>query len=105
MPELFSAHLRTSSENYVSWSSVFPTGSVPLKSARSYLVNLGEEKSVEVYDLNLQAMTLRQRARLLSFLAQKFGEPVYAVEAEIERKGFPIRASDVVVTIDVRAFA
>lgn len=103
MPENFSAHLRSSSANYETWLAVFPRGEVPLLSPVSGVTQIGEEKCVEVYLLNLRAMTLGQRARLLAWLGQKSGKPIYQIEAEIESHGFAIRASDVIVTVDMRA--
>src|SRR5258708_17291838 len=103
MPEMWSAILNPHGPNYQTWRDIFWANSVPLKSAASFKAELGAEKDVEVYWLNLQAMTLRQRARLLGGLAQKFDKPVYEVEADIARNGFPIRAADVIVSISMRA--
>ncbi len=47
---------------------------------------------------------LGQRSRLLGQIAQRFGVPIYEVEAEIAKSGFPIRAADVLVSFDMRAF-
>ena len=108
--ELWSAILNPRGPNYQSWKEVLGSERVPLKSARSVMADLDgdarmvKETNVEVYLVDLQAMTLKQRARLVGFLAQKFGAPVYEVEAEINRVGFPIRAADVIVSFDLRAF-
>jgi hypothetical protein len=104
MPELWSAILNSSGPNYDTWFPVFGEHRVPLIAPQAIKANLGEERDVEVYLLNLRAMTLGQRARLLAAMAQKFRVPVYEVEQEIERSGFPIRAVDVIVTFDTRAF-
>ena len=77
---------------------------VPLKSAASGKTALGPEQDVEVYLLDIPALTLPQRARLLSWVAAKFGAPIHEVEAEITKSGFPIRAVDVIVSFDLRAF-
>jgi hypothetical protein len=102
---LYRAILNPSGPNYATWKEIFGANPVPLQSCHSVKANLGEENNVEVYLLNLQAMTLNQRAGLLAIIAQKFKVPVFEVEAEIEKTGFPIRAVDVVVSFDVRAFA
>lgn len=99
-----SAILNPSSPNYQSWHAIFGESLVPLKSPTSVRAELGAEKDVEVYLLNLAAMTLRVRARLLHALAQKFGVPVYEVEADIAKNGMPIRAADVIVSVSLRAF-
>lgn len=51
--------------------------------------------------LNLRALTLRQKSNLLHSIAQRFGAPIYEVEREINAKGFPIRAADVIVNYPV----
>ena len=45
-----------------------------------------------------------QRARLIDFIAQKFGVARATAQAEIETSGFLIRAADVVVAFDHRFF-
>lgn len=104
MPELYSAILNPSGPNYASWYAIFGDSQVPLKSPTSARAELGAEKDVEVYLLNLAAMTLRVRARLLGTLAQKCGEPVYKVEQELKQTGLPIRSQDVIVSVSLRAF-
>jgi hypothetical protein len=96
--------LNPSGPNYEAWTKVFDGSRVPLKSSASVKADLGAEKDVEVYLLDLSAMPLGVRARLVTAVAAKFGVPVYEVEAEIKKVGFPIRAADVIVSFDVRAF-
>jgi hypothetical protein len=102
--ELYSAILSPSGPNYSSWHEVLGSDRVPLKSSASVKADFGPEKNVEAYFLDLGALTLPQRARLLAMLARKFKAPIYEVEAEITNAGFPIRAVDVIVRFDVRAF-
>jgi hypothetical protein len=104
MPELFSAILRPSTPNYDTWLKLLGSNQVPLKSAKSVKAEIGGEKGVEVYLINLAAMTLKQRSVLLGFISRNFGVPVYEVEKEIAHKGFPIRAEDVIVSYSLRAF-
>jgi len=104
MPELWSATLNPMGPNYEAWFRILGDGKVPLVSSQSTKTQLGVESAVEVYLLNLRALTLMQRARLVGAIALKFGTPVYQVEAEIAKAGFPIRAVDVIVSYDVRAF-
>lgn len=103
--ELWSAILNPSGPNYHTWLDTLGGNRVPLKSSASIKADLGgKEKDVEVYLLNLAALTLDQRARLLGRMAKTFGVPIYEVEAELNRSGFPIRAADVIVSFDMRAF-
>jgi hypothetical protein len=104
MPELWTCILNSSSANYETWHRIFGEDRVPLQSSRPVRAQLGSETDVEAYMLNLNAMTLRQRANLLSSLAQKFKCPISEIEAELQQRGFPIRAVDVVVSYDMRAF-
>jgi len=110
MPELWSAILNPRGPNYANWLEILGNTRVPLRSPTSVKAELGgddrfhSEKDVECYLLNVGALTLSQRARLVGFLAKKFGTPIYEIEAEINRVGFPIRAADVLVAIDARAF-
>ena len=109
--ELWSAILNPRGPNYATWKYVLDSERVPLKSPHPVTAELGgnarvvAEGNVEVYLLDLHAMTLAQRARLVGFIANKFDAPIYEVEAEIAAKGFPIRAVDVIVSFDMRAFA
>jgi hypothetical protein len=104
MPAFSRAILDPRGPNYQDWFRIFGHNSVPLISPEKKLATLGEEKDIEVYLLNLRGMTLNQRARLLGFIANKFNEPIFTVQKEIERDGFPIRANDVILSYDMRAF-
>lgn len=101
--ELWSATLNPDGPNYQHWHSVLGSDRVPLESPTSMKVRLGSELDVEVYMLKLSALTLKQRASLIGFIARKFSAPIYEVEAEITKAGFPIRAADVIVSISMRA--
>ena len=101
--ELWSAILNPRGPNYETWRKVLGSDKVPLKCSVPTKMELGEEKDVEVYLLNLAAMTLKQRARLLGFVSRTFDVPIYELEKEIAEKGFPIRAADVIVSISARA--
>jgi len=103
MPELFSAILNPAGPNYERLREIFGSQNVPLKSPYSALAHLGPEKDVEVYMLDLRALTLGQRARLLMVVSEKTGVPASVIEADIEPRGFPIRAADVIVSISMRA--
>lgn len=105
MPDLYRCTLNPSGPNFDSWKEVFSTHlTIPLKSAYPITADFGDgEKNVEVYLLNLDAMTFKQRARLFGAMARKFQATVAEVERAIREDGFPIRAVDVIVEISMRA--
>ena len=101
--ELFRATLNPEGPNYETWRQIFHRD-VPLQSPVPVMATLGENERVEVYLLQLQALTLGQRSKLLTIVAQKFGVPVYEVEKQFRTRGFPIRATDVHIAVYERAF-
>lgn len=103
MPELWTATLDSRGPHYEQWLRVFGCSPVPLMSPRWQLADLPDEKRVQVYQLNLRAMTLAQRARLLGEISASTGEPIFAIEAGIQRAGYPIRMADVRVSYTMRA--
>lgn len=104
MPELYKAILNPQSPRYDDWVRILGQDAVPLKSPRSYVADLGEEADVEVYALDVEALSVGQCARLVDWIAEKFGvAPQLAVQA-INGLGFPVRAADVIVSFDLRAF-
>lgn len=102
--EMWSAILNPSGPNYNTWHDILGGDKVPLKSSASVKAELGLEKDVEVFMLDLAALPLGVRARLVGRIAATFGVPVYEFEAELKRSGFPIRAADVIVSFSTRAF-
>lgn len=103
MPDLYSAILNPSGPNYERLRECFGSAKVPLKSPHSCLAQLGREKDVEVYMLDLRALTLGQRAKLLGKVAAASGVSISTVENIASRDGFPIRAEDLIVSISLRA--
>jgi hypothetical protein len=108
--DLYSATLNPRGPNYRTWRELLGSDSVPLKSPASQLADFGPpenlaEKNVEVYLLDIKALTLRQRHKLLLWNSQKFGKPIYEINYQLETAGFPIRAADVLLIFDRRAFA
>jgi hypothetical protein len=102
--ELWQAILKPGGPHYAEWFEIFGESRVPLESCKPQMATLGDEKNIEVYKLNLSAMTLEQRARLLGSISKRFQVPIYELEAEIAKVGFPIRAADLIVSYDMRAF-
>ena len=101
--ELWHAILNPSGPNYERLKPIFGDNRVPLKSPRSVNAQLGPEKDVPVYMLDLSALPLNQRSRLLSMIAQKSGVSISVVEQVMQTEGFPIREADVIVSFDMRA--
>jgi hypothetical protein len=93
----FHAILDPRGPNYAEWSRIFGNGTVPLASPELSYADLDDEKNIPVYRLNLRAMPLIQRARLLGFFANKLGVPIFEVQRVTEKYGFPIRAADVIL--------
>jgi len=102
--ELWYASLDKSSPRYADWFHVLGTDRVPLRSPSSGRSKLGEE-TAEVYLLDWPNLDKQQKSRLLGFLAKKFSADQKEIQADLDRDGhFPIRAADVYVCFDMRAF-
>lgn len=104
MPESFKAVLHPQSPRYDDWLRVLRQDEVPLKSPRSFFANLGEEADVEVYSLNVEGLTTEQRSRLVNWVSEKFGVAPAMVNEQLEGIGFPVRAVDVTIAMEMRAF-
>lgn len=102
-PELWSAILNPSGPNFERLKGIFACDRIPLQSPRSRKADLGEEKGVSVYMLNLNALPLAARARVIDLVARKSGAPMRLVEEVMQREGFPIREADVIVSFDMRS--
>jgi hypothetical protein len=104
MPGLYHAILNPAGPNFEQWRYVLGTHrEVPLESPRPFTAELEGEGKVECYRLDFWALALGQKARLLGFIANKSGVTIGEVEREIKNRGFPIRASDVILEISTRA--
>jgi len=103
---LWTATLNRSSPRYATWSRILGSDEVPLRSPRSQMAILGEaEEHAEVYLLDALHLAPGQRERLEAWIAKKYGVSIAEARAETEAKGhFPIRAEDVDVAYDMRAF-
>ncbi|MFW6136424.1 MAG: hypothetical protein ACOC7N_06345 [Chloroflexota bacterium] len=83
------------------WRRVFgqPDGDhpeVPIVSLIPILVQVPRHKDLQrAYQLDLNAITTRQRARLVQALAERFGLSATDVAASIDQVGVPILARDV----------
>ncbi len=101
---LYSAILDPSGPNFEEWNTVLASHRVPLESPETRLLSLDGEKDVEVYMIALKALTLRQRANLSAQIARKSRQTIDDVENVLAIYGMPIRAADVIVSFDMRAF-
>lgn len=101
--KLWWAKLNSHSPRYQDWLRILGSDEVPLKSPGSSQTRLGEE-SDEVHLLDWENLSEPVKERLVAFLATKFKALNTEVRAELEKNGMPIRASDVTVFYDVRAF-
>lgn len=104
MSELFSAILNPSGPNFEEWNTVLASHRVPLESPETRLITLDGEKDVEVYMVALKALKLRQRANLTAQIARKSRTTIDEVENVLAIYGMPIRAADVIVNLNMRAF-
>jgi hypothetical protein len=96
--------LDAGSARYPKWRQILGCDEVPLVAPGSTYADLGPEKGVEVYLLDTKALTRDQRERLVNWICAAFLESHEEVERELDRVGFPIRATDAYVTFDMRAF-
>ena len=101
---LWDAILSSSSPRFQDWQKILGSVQVPITSPKSFRTNLGPEQGVEVYMLDLERLDFKQRERLKQFVSEKFGIRLRDVEQVLEHDGFPIRAEDVIVSYDLRAF-
>jgi hypothetical protein len=109
MNRLWWATLDPTSPRYETWRAILGSQQIPLKSPAPAKADLGQpkvkEKNVQVYQLDAQALTEEQRDRLIAFCCEKFKVPDREVIETVARDGFPVRAEDVIVAFDMRAFA
>ena len=104
MRELWWASLNQQSPRYRDWYGILEDDRVPLLSPFSASAKLGEE-ICEVYALDWQNLDEAQSTRLLDFLAHKFNASQDEIAKDLDRDGhMPIRAADVTVCYDMRAF-
>jgi hypothetical protein len=103
--KLWWAKLNTSSPRYREWYGILDSDDVPLIQPQSTLADLGPEKDVEIYALDWQNLDEGQSERLLTCLSRKFGADSEVIQHDLDRDGhLPIRAADVTVFYDARAF-
>jgi hypothetical protein len=86
------------------WARVFPqpnrdTPTVPIVSIVPIMVELPEHDTPQqAYQLDLDAITTRQRMRLVDELADRFELEPADVDRDLDKMGVPILATDVTVS-------
>ena len=104
MTTLYSAILNSSGPNFEEWNQVLGSHRVPLESPETHRATFGDGDECDVYFLALKVLTLRQRATLTAHMARKNRITIDEAERHLQIGGMPIRAADVIVSFDVRAF-
>jgi len=102
--ELWWARLSSSSPRYADWFTILGTDKVPLRCPVEGETEFLGEGKVQAHTLKIEELDEEQFARLVAFVVKKFGAPPAEVQEEIRKNGFPIRAEDVAVFFDTRAF-
>jgi hypothetical protein len=102
--ELWWARLVSTSPRYADWFGILGTDKVPLRSPAEGETEFVGEGKFNVYVLDLDKLSEEQFDRLTSFVARKFKADLEVVRQEVRRDGFPIRAEDVCISYDMRAF-
>ena len=102
--KLWSASLVGSSPHYAEWRKILDSDEVPIVSPRVEFAQLGPEESVGIYRLDVVRLSRDQHARLVDFICDRFGVKGREAVQGLESDGFPIRAADVSISYDVRAF-
>lgn len=103
--ELIRVYLNDSSPRFEAWARIFDGEKIPLKSPMPSRAQLGPEKDVEVYSLDIPKLSVGQRERLVQWAAEHFGVAPVLIEEQLDSIGFPIREVDLIVAMDYRLFA
>lgn len=103
---LWWATLVPSSPRYLDWYTILDSDNVPLLYPGAAPAKLGEQPDkIDVFQIDLSKMTEPQIDRLVRHVMNRFRAPEAAVRDAILQDGFPIRAVDVSLAFDMRAFA
>jgi hypothetical protein len=105
---LWWANLDHSSPRYAEWYRILETDDVPLLSPMPVAATLGQLGPCEVcqvYLLDFSRLSQAQTERLVASVAKKFDVTEELVASQIICQGFPVRAIDVVIGYNMRAFA
>lgn len=102
---LWTAHLNPHSPRYADWKKIFvDSDDLKISSPLPVGATLGEEKT-RIYAIRIGDLDPATLARLVSFMAARFGTTEEIVAKQIEADAhFPIREEDVIVAFSSRAF-
>jgi hypothetical protein len=101
--KLWTATLLTSSPRYHDWRAILGSDEVPITNPKPFAMQLGPEMT-EAYSLDMERLDREQHARLVDFVVERFGVKGREAVRTLGSDGFPIRAADVTVCFDLRAF-
>jgi hypothetical protein len=99
----WTATLRASSPRYDEWAKILGGPEVPITNPKPMAVHFGPDLT-EAYMLDLDRLEFKQRERLKQFVADRLGVRLREVDQLLDHDGFPIRAEDVLVSYQLRAF-
>jgi hypothetical protein len=89
----------TAPESQAEWKRIFGRPEVPIVSILPRLYDLpGFDEPQVAYDLDLAALTLEQRQKLVSFIAEQFDLETDEVEASLDTHGCPVHACGVFIS-------
>ena len=95
----FTARIDGDDERTAAWRAVFGDDTIPLRSPIPHMANLPGRGEELVYLLDIEALTVEQRGRLVQHIASRFDYPAEEVDATLDDHGCPILAEHVTVTI------
>jgi len=95
----FEATLKGDSERAIAWREIFGGDTCFLKSPLPLYVNLPGRPKTLVYELDIDLLTADQRQRLVTHLAQEFGQSQAFVNDHLDGIGCPILAEHLLLTI------
>ena len=95
----FTARIDGDDERTAAWRAVFGDDTIPLRSPIPHMANLPGRGEELVYLLDIEALTVEQRGRLVQHIASRFNYPAKEVDDTLDDHGCPILAEHVTVTI------
>jgi hypothetical protein len=101
-PDGITCSLNPNSDRAAAWLKVFHrTDGIPLTSFYAVEEKLPEVGYTRVYMLDLTRITGAERARLITYIVQRFNVAAHIVDEDLDREGYPILTEDVTVAIPI----
>lgn len=95
--------IRPESSRAPDWQYVFGRlDNIPVTSWLPTIGTAADLPAQELYMLDLTRITKPERARLVAHIVSRFAAPAALVEHELDNKGLPLLAADLVVVIPLR---